>query len=97
MTDGQSMKLITLATYKVSVTFCDYVTSMFVIKPTGCLNAKPDVLNTYKAIKNALLSHKNGICTFMRCGNLSYDPWIWLKILSLSSTASVLNDGRISL
>ena len=33
----------------------------------------------------------------MRCGILSYDPWIWLKITSLSSTASVLNDGRISL
>ena len=64
---------------------------------TGCLNAKPDVLNTYYAIKRAFLSHKNSICTFMRCGNLTYDPWIWLKITSLSSTASVLKDGRISL
>ena len=43
------------------------------------------------------LSHKHKICTFMRCGILTYDPWIWLKITSLSSTASVLNDGRISL
>jgi hypothetical protein len=33
----------------------------------------------------------------MRCGILTYDTWIWLKITSLSSTASVLNDGRISL
>ena len=27
----------------------------------------------------------------MRCGHLNYDTWIWLKITSLSSTASVLN------
>ena len=27
----------------------------------------------------------------MRCGHLTYDTWIWLKITSLSSTASVLN------
>ena len=33
----------------------------------------------------------------MRFGHLTYDPWIWLKITSLSSTVSVLNDGRISL
>ena len=55
---------------------------------TGCLNAKLDVLNTYLAIKSALLSHKNKICTFMRCGNLTYDPWIWLKVTSMASTAS---------
>ena len=39
-------------------------------------------------IKNTLLSHENNICTFMRCGNLTYDTCIWLKITSLSSTAS---------
>ena len=27
--------------------------------------------NAYLAIKNALLSHKNGICTFMSCGILT--------------------------
>ena len=43
---------------------------------TGCSNAKHDVLNTYWAIKSALFSHKNKIGTFMRCGNLTYDPWI---------------------
>jgi hypothetical protein len=37
------------------------------------------------------------ICTFMRCGHLTYDPWIWLKVISMASTASVLNDDRISL
>ena len=42
----------------------------------------------FLAIKNALLSHKNGICTFMRCGHLTYDPWIWLKVTSMASTAS---------
>ena len=30
-------------------------------------------------------------------GHLTIDPWIWLKVTPLSSTASVLNDGRISL
>ena len=64
---------------------------------TGCVNSICYTLNAYLAIKNALLSNKNGICTFMRCGHLTYDPWVWLKITSLSSTASVLNDGRISL
>ena len=37
------------------------------------------------------------ICTFMRCGHFTYDFWIWLKVTSPSSTASDLNDGRISL
>ena len=27
--------------------------------------------NHFLGIKNKLLSHKNGICTFMRCGNLT--------------------------
>ena len=30
----------------------------------------------------------------MRCGHLTYDPWICLKIASLSSTASVLNECK---
>ena len=34
---------------------------------------------------------------FPRLHHLTYDPWIWLKVTSLSSTASVLKDGRISL
>ena len=67
------------------------------IYSTGCSNSICPKTNTYWAIKNALISQKNGICTFMRCGILTYDPWILLKITSLSSTASVLNDGRISL
>jgi hypothetical protein len=33
----------------------------------------------------------------MRCGILTYDTWIRLKITSLSSTTSVLKDSRISL
>ena len=69
----------------------------FYHKLTGCLNMNCQTSNHLLGIKNTLLSHKNGICTFMRCGNLTYDTWIWLKITSLSSTASVLNDGRISL
>jgi hypothetical protein len=38
-----------------------------------------------------------GICVFIGNGHLTIDPWIWLKVTSLSSTASVLNDARISL
>ena len=33
----------------------------------------------------------------MKRGNLTYDPWNWLKITFLSSTASALKDGKISL
>ena len=61
---------------------------------TGCSNMICQTSNQLLGITNTLLSHKNGICTFMRCGNLTYDIWIWLKITSLSSTALVLNDGR---
>ena len=64
---------------------------------TGCSNSICTKTNAYWAIKNTLLSHKHKICTLMRCGILTYDSWIWLKITSLSSTASDLNDGRISL
>jgi hypothetical protein len=34
---------------------------------------------------------------FIGNGHLTYDPWIWLKVIFLSSTASVLKDVRISL
>ena len=61
---------------------------------TGCLNTLCQTSNHLLGIKNTLLSHKNGICTFMRCGNLTYDTWIWLKVTSLSSTASVLNECK---
>ena len=55
---------------------------------TGCFISACMKTNAYQAIKNALLSHKNSICTFMRCGHLTYDPWIWLKVTSMASTAS---------
>jgi hypothetical protein len=32
---------------------------------------------------------------FIGKGHLTYDPWIWLKVTSLSFTTSVLKDGRI--
>ena len=38
---------------------------------TGCFNSICPPKNAYYAIKNALLSHKDGICTFMRCGILT--------------------------
>ena len=55
---------------------------------TGCLNMLCQTSNHLLGIRNTLLSHKNGICIFMRCGNLTYDPWIWLKVTSTASTAS---------
>ena len=64
---------------------------------TGCLNMNCQTSKHLLGIKYTLLSHKNGICTFLKCGNLTYDTWICLKITFLSSTASIQNDGRISL
>ena len=55
---------------------------------TGCSNSICAKKTPLLAIKNGLLSHKNDICTFMRCGHLTYDPWIWFKITSMASTAS---------
>ena len=55
---------------------------------TGCSNSICAKKTPLLPIKNALLSHKNDICTFMRCGHLTYDPWIWLKVTSMASTAS---------
>ena len=66
----------------------NHLDSTYTIINTGCSNSICAKVNTYKAIKNALLGHKNGICTLLRCGHLTYDPWIWLKVTSLSSTAS---------
>ena len=37
---------------------------------------------------------KNGICIFMRCGHLTYDPWIWLKVTSMASTASIRKNAK---
>jgi hypothetical protein len=34
---------------------------------------------------------------FIGNGHLTIDPWIWLKTTFLSSTASVLKDGRLLL
>ena len=34
---------------------------------------------------------------FIGNGHLTIDPWIWLKVTSLSSTASVFKDGKILL
>ena len=60
----------------------------YTVTTTGCLNSICAKKTPLLAIKNALLSHKNNICTFMWCGHLTYDPWIWLKVTSMASTAS---------
>ena len=49
--------------------------------------------NTLIRYQNAILSHKNGI--FMGGGDLTYDPWIWLKVTSMGSTASNRKSAKI--
>ena len=66
-------------------------------RSTGCSNSICAKVNTYQAIKNALLSYKNRICTFIRCGHLTYDLWIWLKVPSMASTASDSKSGKKSI
>ena len=44
-----------------------------------------------KALENHLkLNFKQlkGVCVFIGKGHLTYDPWIWLKVTSMASTAS---------
>ena len=58
---------------------------------TGCSNSicakKPHLL----VIKNALLSHKNSICIFMRYGHLTYDSWILLKVTFMACIIMLQN------
>jgi hypothetical protein len=64
---------------------------------TGCSISKcHNVTGIYRVFEIKMCQIK-GICLFTGNGHLTIDPWIWLKVTSLSSTASVLNDGRISL
>ena len=70
------------------ITPFDFLPSYICIRCTGCSNSICAKKTHFLSMKNALLCHKNGICTFMRCGHLTYDPWIWLKVTSMASTAS---------
>ena len=81
-------KCIHILTFKIVFTINFSKASVELVCNTGCSNSICAKKTHFLAIKNALLSHKNSICTFMRCGHLTYDPWIWLKDTSMASTAS---------
>ena len=70
----------------------------FYQKPyTGCSDAKRDNVSSNYRIFELKITKLKGISMFIGNGHLTIDPWIWLKITSLSSTASVLKDGKTSL
>jgi hypothetical protein len=64
---------------------------------TGCSISKCHNVSSIYRVFEIKMCQIKGICVFIGNGHLTIDPWIWLKVTSLSSTASVLNDARISL
>ena len=66
-------------------------------RPTGCsISKRHNVSSIYRVFEIKMCQIK-GICMFIGNGHFTVDPWIQLKVTSLSSKASVLIDGRISL
>ena len=51
----------------------------------------------YPALADRNMQVRFGLKGILSSGCLTYDPLIWLKVTSLSSTASVFRDGKISL
>ena len=66
-----------------------------ILECTGSLNSKRDNLSSIYGIFEIKMCNRKCICMFIGNGHLSIDPWIWLELTTLSSTASVLKDGRI--
>ena len=64
---------------------------------TGCLNANLYTSFCSGGQKYASQLWFEGGLGILSSGIFTYDPLIWLKVTSLSSTASVLRDGKISL
>ena len=64
---------------------------------TGCLNANLYTSFCFGGQKFASQLWFEGGLGILNSGIFTYDPWIWSKVTSLSSTASVLRDGKISL
>ena len=64
---------------------------------TGSLVSKRDNVNNIYMIFELKMRKIKVICMFIGNGHLTIDPWIWLKLTFLSSTASVLKDGRMLL
>ena len=65
--------------------------------PTGSLDSKRDNVSSIYRVFELKMHNIKCICIFIGNGHLTIDSWIWLKVTSLSSTASVLKNGRISL
>ena len=57
---------------------------------TGCLVSKRDNVSSIYRVFELKMWKIKLICMFIGNGHLTIGPWIWLKVTSLSSTASVL-------
>ena len=64
---------------------------------TGSSDSKRDNVSSIYRVFELKMRKTKVICMFIGNGHLTIDPWIWLKVTFLSSTASVLKDGRILL
>ena len=64
---------------------------------TGSLVSKRDNVSSIYRVFELKMRKTKVICMFIGNGHLTIDPWIWLKVTFLSSTASVLKDSRILL
>ena len=64
---------------------------------TGCLVSKRHNVGSIYRVFELKMRKIKVICMFIGNGHLTNEPWIWLKVTSLSSTASVLKDDRIAL
>ena len=68
-----------------------YVSTLFNgVKRTGCLVSKRDNVSSIYRVFELKMWKIKLICMFIGNGHLTIGPWIWLKVTSLSSTASVL-------
>ena len=83
--------------HKTSIIYLFCMKIEYTYLPTGCLISKRHNVNSIYRVFEIKMCQIKGICMFIGNGHLTVDPWIWLKVTSLSSTASVLKDGRISL
>ena len=63
---------------------------------TGSSRAKCDKVNQYLGRFWWWWKYFMAIQMFLRLHHLTYDPLIWSEVTCLSSTASVLKDGKIS-
>ena len=63
---------------------------------TGSLVSNRDKVSRIYRVLELEMRNIKGNCMFIGNEHLTFGPSIWIKVKYLSSTASVLNDGRIS-